>query len=168
MTHSTQRGSDPRDSGLAATGIPLRDLHLVWPDLWPLLEPAVKRSPDYSAGDRAGPDACPEPAEWVLAELIAHRADLWAIYEHGKPVAAIVTAVQHESEKRCLVGLVGGSRLRDWAGEFMATLEGIARTEGCAAIWACGRKGWARVAPLFGWERIADHNGQHAWQRRIA
>jgi hypothetical protein len=27
-------------------GISLRDLHHVWPDLWPLLEPAVKRSPD--------------------------------------------------------------------------------------------------------------------------
>ena len=31
---------------MIATGIPLRHLHLVWPDLWPLLEPAVKRSPD--------------------------------------------------------------------------------------------------------------------------
>ena len=57
-------------------GISLRDLHLVWPDLWPLLEPAVKRSPDK-------PD--------VLARLIARDAQLWAVYEGDRPVAAIVT-----------------------------------------------------------------------------
>jgi hypothetical protein len=48
----------------------LRDLHHVWADLWPLLEPAVKRSPDK-------PD--------VLARLIARDAQLWAIYESDSP-----------------------------------------------------------------------------------
>ena len=51
---------------MTATGIPLRDLHLVWPELWPLLEPAVRRTPDK-------PD--------VLARLIARDAQLWAVYE---------------------------------------------------------------------------------------
>ena len=54
---------------MIATGIPLRDLHLAWPDLWPLLEPAVRRTPDK-------PD--------VLARLIARDAQLWAVYDDGQ------------------------------------------------------------------------------------
>ncbi len=146
---------------MTITGIPLRDLHRVWSDLWPLLEPAVKRSPDM-------PDACPEPAEWVLARLIARDAQLWAVYDNDRPVAAIVTTVQvGRSGKRCLLWLVGGSRLNRWAAGFMDAVEAWARTMGCVALWGCGREGWARIVKHFGGERIADHNGQPAWQRRI-
>ena len=63
---------------MIATGIPLRDLHLAWPDLWPLLEPAVRRTPDK-------PD--------VLARLIARDAQLWAVYDEDEAVAAIVTQI---------------------------------------------------------------------------
>jgi hypothetical protein len=131
--------------------IPVADLNCVWPALWPLLKPAVESSPDK-------PD--------VLAELLAHRADLWAVYEDGKPVAAIVTAKQEDG--RCLVWLIGGARFREWVRDFLAVLEPTARAAGCTALWACGRRGWARWAPNYGWSRIADHNGQPAWQRRLA
>ena len=138
---------------MTIAGIPLRDLHRVWSDLWPLLEPAVKRSPDK-------PD--------VLARLIARDAQLWAVYDTGRPVAAVVTTLQiGPSGKRCLLWLVGGSRLSQWAADFIAVVEAWASAMGCVALWGCGRTGWTRIVKQFGGERIADHNGQHAWQRRI-
>jgi hypothetical protein len=146
---------------MIATGIPLRHLHLVWSDLWPLLEPAVKRSPDK-------PDACPEPAEWVLARLLFNDAQLWAIYDADVPVAAIVTQIQVGNEKRCLIWLVGGSRLREWAGDFIAKLERWARSLGCMALRGVGRPGWARIVKKFGGVSVDAVDGLPAWERRIA
>ena len=156
MTHSTS-------SGLATGGIPLRDLRRVWHELWPLLEPAVKRSPDYSAVTRAGADA-----EWLLARLIARDAQLWAVYEGATPVAAIVTTIQVAAEKRCLIWLVGGSRLGEWAADFLAKVEAWARSLGCVALWGAGRRGWTRMAEKFGARSIGIIDGQLAWERRFA
>jgi len=145
---------------MIAGGIPLRNLHLVWHELWPLLEPAVKRSPDYSAVTRAGPD--------IVARLIARDAQLWAVYEGAKPVAAIVTTIQVAEEKRCLIWLVGGSRLSEWAADFLAKVEAWARSLGCVALWGAGRKGWTRMAEKFGGRSIGIIDGQLAWERRFA
>jgi hypothetical protein len=146
---------------MIATGIPLRHLHLVWPNLWPLLEPAVERSPDT-------PDACPDPAEWVLARLLFNDAQLWAVYDADVPVAAIVTQIQAGSEKRCLIWLVGGSRLRDWAADFIFKLEDWARSLGCVTLRGVGRPGWARIVKKFGGVSVDAVDGLPAWERRIA
>jgi len=138
---------------MTATGIPLRHLHLVWSDLWPLLEPAVKRSPDK-------PD--------VLARLIACDAQLWAVYDGPAPVAAIVTQIQIGGEKRCLIWLVGGSRLREWAADFIAKLEDWARSLGCVRLRGVGRPGWARIVKKFGGVSVDAVDGLPAWERRIA
>jgi hypothetical protein len=138
---------------MTATGIPLRHLHLVWSDLWPLLEPAVKRSPDK-------PD--------VLARLIACDAQLWAVYDGPAPVAAIVTQIQIGGEKRCLIWLVGGSRLREWAADFIAKLEDWARSLGCVTLRGVGRPGWARIVKKFGGVSVDAVDGLPAWERRIA
>jgi hypothetical protein len=138
---------------MLATAIPLRHLHLVWSDLGPLLEPAVKRSPDK-------PD--------VLARLLFHDAQLWAVYDAGLPVAAIVTQIQLGREKRCLIWLVGGSRLREWAGDFIAKLEHWARSLGCVTLRGVGRPGWARIVKTFGGVSVDAVDGLPAWERRIA
>lgn len=138
---------------MTATGIPLRHLHLVWSDLWPLLEPAVKRSPDK-------PD--------VLARLITCDAQLWAVYDGPAPVAAIVTQIQIGREKRCLIWLVGGSRLREWAADFIAKLEDWARSLGCVTLRGVGRPGWARIVKKFGGVSVDAVDGLPAWERRIA
>jgi hypothetical protein len=138
---------------MIVTGIPLRHLHLVWSDLWPLLEPAVKRSPDK-------PD--------VLARLIACDAQLWAVYDGLAPVAAIVTQIQIGGEKRCLIWLVGGSRLREWAADFIAKLEDWARSLGCVTLRGVGRPGWARIVKKFGGVSVDAVDGLPAWERRIA
>jgi len=146
---------------MTATGIPLSHLHLVWPDLWLLLEPAVKRSRDK-------PD--------VLARLLCHDAQLWAVYDGDRPVAAIVTqiqiggpsAAQRSGEKRCLIWLVGGSRLGEWAADFIAKLEDWARSLGCVALRGVGRSGWTRIVKKFGGVSVDAVDGLPAWERRIA
>jgi hypothetical protein len=133
--------------------IPARDLPLAWPGVWPLLEPAVERTPGK-------PD--------VLAALQKQQADRWAVYEGEKPVAAVVTQIQDKPVRRVLLWLVGGSRMREWVHDFLAMIEPKARAVGCVALWGCGRRGWLRVGPLLGAVRIDDHNGMPAWERRIA
>ena len=146
---------------MTATGIPLRDLHLVWPDLWPLLEPAVKRTPDK-------PD--------VLARLIARDAQLWAVYPSASlragdgcaPVAAIVTQITiSDDQKRCRLWLIGGCRVREWVGDFLAKVEAWARSLGCVALWGSGREGWARIVNKLGGRSIGTVDGFPAWERRL-
>ncbi|WP_422001757.1 hypothetical protein [Reyranella sp.] len=140
---------------MKATLVSRHDLPRAWPHLWPLLEPAVRRSADV-------------PAPRPLARLIAGEAQLWAVVEAGRPIAAVVTQITLQPETRCLVWLVGGRRLRDWAPFFVARLEAWARGWGCVSIWGAGRPGWARLVAAMGGVRIADVDGQPAWERRMA
>lgn len=134
-------------------GVPLSGLHLVWHELWPLLEPAVKRTPDK-------PD--------VLARLIARDAQLWAVYEDSAPIAAIVTTIMLDaSMKKCRLWLIGGSRATDWAGDFVPQVAHWARGLGCTALWASGREGWARLAKRLGWENVGTVAGFPAWERSL-
>jgi hypothetical protein len=136
-----------------ATGIPLRDLHLAWPALWPLLEPAVRRTPDK-------PD--------VLARLIAREAQLWAVYDEETPVAAIVTQLTLAPDgKRLRLWLVGGRGVRDWADELVARIEDWARSLGCVALWGSGRDGWDRIVKQRGGRSIGSIAGFPAWERRL-
>jgi hypothetical protein len=128
----------------------MANLHREWPALGPLLAPALAISRDKPN---------------VLAEVMAHRADLWGIYEDGNAVAAVLTTKQEDG--RCLLWLVGGTRMREWAPQFMAFLIEKAREAGCSAIWGAGRAGWARIVSQFGGERIEDHNGRPAWELRL-
>lgn len=138
---------------VVATGIPLRDLHLAWPELWPLLEPAVRRTPDK-------PD--------VLARLIARDAQLWAVYDDGKAIAAIVTQVTCGPDgKGCRLWLIGGSRVGAWADDFLFKLELWARSLGCIALWGAGREGWDRIVKRKGGTSIGTIAGFAAWERRF-
>jgi hypothetical protein len=140
-------------SHAVATGIPLRDLQHAWPELRPLLEPAVRRTPDK-------PD--------VLARLIARDAQLWAVYDRDKAIAAVVTQLTcQRDERRCRLWLVGGSRMREWATDFLGKLELWACSMGCVAIWGCGREGWDRIVKRMGGSRIGTIAGFPAWERRL-
>jgi hypothetical protein len=138
---------------MTAGAIPSDMLHHVWHELWPLLEPAAKRSANK-------PD--------VLADLLAQRTQLWAVYEDGKPVAAIVTKIiPAEPEKKCLLWLIGGCRAAEWLPDFMPKCEAWARSLGCVAIWASGRKGWDRLIRKWGAQNIGIVDGTPAWELRI-
>lgn len=134
-----------------ATGIASRHLHHVWPDLWPLLEPAYAWSPEK---------------EDVLAGLMARDYQLWAIYDGGKPVAAIVTRIwrhRETGEGDCRLWLVGGRGVHAWLRDFIDKLTAWARAERCTRLTASGRRGWWRLVKAYGGVRIADEDGAPAW-----
>lgn len=136
--------------------IHLRSLSVAWPVLWPFLEKAARR---------ARPQAIPE--QEVRHTVESGHAQLWAIVEDGKPIAAVTTQITLDPEKRCRIWLVGGSRMDEWAADFMAKLEPWARSLGCTHIWGTqSRAGWRRIVRLMGGEPIDAVEGP-AWGRRI-
>jgi hypothetical protein len=112
----------------------------------------------------------------VLARLIARDAQLWAVYDDGKAIAAIVTQVTCDlGEKRCRLWLIGacpeaarsGCRVSAWAADFLCKLELWARALGCVALWGSGREGWDRIVKRMGGTRIGTIAGFPAWERRL-
>lgn len=102
----------------------------------------------------------------LLKGIRSRDLQLWGIYAQNNPIAGIVTRVLREAtsgDLTCHLWLVGGSRLSEWAGDFIAKLIVWARSEGCAAITGNGRPGWARIVRRFGGERIADRDGLPCW-----
>ena len=135
-----------------ATGIPVAHLPLVWRDLWPLLEPAWRRSPER--------DDLP-------AGLRALRLQLWAIYDGPVPIAAVVTRLNRHLETGrldCRIWLVGGRDLARWLPDFLAKLIPWARAEGCACLSGSGRPGWTRIARKLGCVRDGEESGNPVWR----
>jgi hypothetical protein len=116
--------------------IPARLAAVVWPDLWPLIEPAWRRS-------RERVD--------LPAGFAARRLQLWAIYDGAVPVAAVVTRLNRHTDPNgtldCRLWLVGGRGLAHWLSDFLDKVVPWARAEGCACLSGAGRKGWAACAP---------------------
>lgn len=137
---------------MTVASIHLHALPVAWPILWPMLEPAVRGAPDQ-------PD--------VLENIKTGHAQLWAVVENGQPIAAVVTKITLEPEKRCLLWMIGGSRTREWAADFLAKIADWARSWGCVALWGAGRKGWARIVEPHGFVRVPDVDGRPTWERKI-
>jgi hypothetical protein len=94
-------------------------------------------------------------------------AQLWAVIDRYEPIGAVVTRVDAETG-RCLLWQIAGSRVREWAALFVATVAEWARGLGCTVLYGCGRKGWARIVEPLGFVRVADIDGRPAWEWRIA
>lgn len=140
---------------LVATGIQPGDLGALWHELWPLLEPAARLSRetiDYLGGIRAKDLQC------------------WAICEQNHPVAVIVTRLFRDTtsgELSCQIFLVGGSRLLEWATDFLEKLTLWARDEGCQWLEAAGRPGWKRIAPRLGFVPYREVGPDLFWRRAV-
>ena len=138
---------------MSVGNIHLHALPFAWPQLWPMLEPAASQV---------------NLTEKEVRRIIeSGHAELWAVHEDGNPVAAVVTQVTLEPEKRCLIWIVGGSRVREWMGVFMAKIEAKAREWGCVGLWASGRSGWKHIAKALGFERVENQDGFPVWERRL-
>jgi hypothetical protein len=141
---------------MTTAAIDLALLDRAWPLLWPLLEPALLAAPGEEKPD-------------VKTLVRNGKAQLFAIVEddNPRPIAAIVTEITTVPETRCRLWLVGGSRMREWAADFLASIEPWARSWGCTAIWGTqNRPGWARIVRAMGGEQV-DMDGQPVWLRRI-
>lgn len=137
---------------MIATAIRPGNLALAWPDLGPMLARAVRFTPDK-------PD--------VLARLLDGSAQLWAIIEDGRPIAAIVTEITTVPDRWCRLWLVAGERVAAWVHGFLDRVEAWARACGCIGLWASGREGWARLARRLGWRREGSDAGFPRWTWRF-
>lgn len=135
---------------MTATGVRSNHIHMVWPDLWGLIKPAVKLD--------TGP---------ILSRLLALEAQAWMVYDDDRPIAGIVSRLVREGTSGgllCHLWLIGGSRLSEWSGDFIPKISAWAREEGCVAITGNGRPGWSRIVARFGGYRIADSQGFPCWR----
>lgn len=140
---------------MIATGIPEPILHHAWPDIWPLIEPAWRKSDDKRD---------------ILAGAMSRELQLWAVWSKDRFVAGIVTRlwrVGTSGELRCHVWLIGGSLMSLWAQDFISKLIPWAKAEGCSAITGNGRRGWSRIMPKLGFHRTDDLDGLPCWRRDI-
>lgn len=141
---------------MLVTGLPAALLWTHWPGIWPHLERAYRKSTEK--GD-------------ILGGILSKRLQAWAIYEKNTPIAGIVTRLNRHGgtsgELHCHVWLIGGSRLSEWAPDFVATLIPWAKSEGACAITGNGRRGWARIMPKLGFQRVDDLDGLPCWRRDL-
>ena len=139
-------------SALRASGVPRDHLWDAWPQVWPLLKPAYDKSREKTD---------------LLGGLISKDLQLWQVSDNLIPVAGIVTRLLRESTSgnlHCRLWLVGGSRLSEWAPDFIAKLIPWAKAEGCTEINGSGRKGWRRIVARFGGVESGEEDGQPVWR----
>ena len=135
-----------------------------WREAWPLLERAATRT-----------DGGTE--EEVFQTLLRGDAQLWGVFDSEESLpseaplvrwrAAVTTQITLIGEKGCRLWLVGGSRLAEWAADFLAEVEPWARSLGCTHVWGTqSRAGWQRIVRLFGGEPVIV-DGKASWMRRF-
>ena|SRR5215831_7014747 len=120
--------------------VPTGCITLMWPAVEPLLARAVAREHGrFTTRD-------------ILQWLIHEEQQLWVITSGGRVWAAALMHVhRHPTGKRSATGhLMGGSRMRDWAGAFFSAWIADCRLHGITEIRVVGRKGWTRVTRPFG------------------
>jgi hypothetical protein len=136
------------------SGIPCRDLGLLWRDAWPLLERAATRTNGGTEDE-------------VVQTLLQGDAQLWGVFDGDVMIAAVTTQITLIGEKGCRLWLVGGSRMAEWAADFLAKVEPWARSLGCTHVWGTqSRAGWQRIVRLFGGEPVIV-DGKASWMRRF-
>jgi hypothetical protein len=167
----------------------------IWGDAWPLLERAATRTDGgteeevawtllrgdaqlWSVFDsEAASPRLRSPREGLPSDLPAE-----ALAEAGAPSscalratedrqerrrAAVTTQITLIGEKGCRLWLVGGSRMAEWAADFLAEVEPWARSLGCTHVWGTqSRAGWQRIVRLFGGEPVIV-DGKTSWMRRF-
>lgn len=111
------------------------------PNLWPQVEPHIKKALKYAHG-------CYEPID-ILIECLTGKSKLWISWnEESQSVeAAMITRINQYPRKRtCGVPFIGGRNLSGWKDKFMVAVEGYAKANHCSAMEGGSREGWARVA----------------------
>ena len=87
--------------------------------------------------------------EGVKTAIEQRQAQLWAVWEGQRCLAALVTKItDHDKGRVCTIAHCGGIELCSWR-EHLNVLEAWAREKGCCRIDIVGRKGWERVLPGF-------------------
>ena len=99
----------------------------VWDDIKPHIEKALERGSNYTLID-------------VFYGLCRKEMQLWCY----KDEASLVTAIQTDEVKHCLLLAVGGSKLGEWV-KYLPIVEDWARSKDCTEMRIYGRIAWSKV-----------------------
>ena len=109
-------------------------------NIWPHVAHLVRR-----AMERGGMGRFAD----VERDVLGANAYLWVALEQGAVLAAAVTQVTQENDRRlCTIVACGGRDFARWGG-LIAGLEDYARAENCKRIEIAGRPGWRRRLPDY-------------------
>ena len=126
--------------------VPIRadQIDAIWQEAAPLIRLAQKRI-ERNAGMAD-----------IYNDLIAERSMLWTVRIEDKLKAVIVTEIaKHPRRRVWRVLMIGGSGMSEWLDDSIDAMKRAARIEGCSAIEADGRLGWAKIAPKVGFKEIS-------------
>ena len=100
-----------------------------------------------------------------LADGVIERGPAWTVFTVHDGAELIAAAnVRRTVDGIAEVVLVGGTRFREWLRPLDDTIGKWARDEGCTALRAFGRKGWAKV---LGWQVIGRESGMVGYERAL-
>jgi hypothetical protein len=113
---------------------------------WPVLEPLIAR-------------VCAFGGEWhpskVLISCMNQSAQLWAVFDESRPVAAAVTEILDKDLRRdCNIWLCAGSYSDEARDSLLREVEDWARRIGCERIQLVGRRGWEKKLPAYRRTRV--------------
>lgn len=119
-------------------GIQPEELEEYWATFYPFIEKALFMA-DW-----------PEREEEVFKNISEGKQQLFGIYRGGRPVAAVVTQIYQQNERKtgCLL-YVGGEEMFSWVNYLAAWAEWF-KQEGCQYIEANGRVGWKKFLEPHG------------------
>jgi hypothetical protein len=106
--------------------------------IWPAVEPFIEGALRYASGKYELED--------VHSLLVDYGYPLWIAFDdRAIKGAAITRFVEYPRKKYLFVEFCGGIDGWAWKTPLLDTLRSWARDNGCDAIEASGRVGWARV-----------------------
>lgn len=106
---------------------------------WPVLESFVQRALDRGS-------------IYTLEEIKeGHAIGKFQAWSDDDLKAVLITALQEDHERFCLLLALSGENMRDWL-PLLSYIEQWASLEGAKSIRIYGRKGWSRVVnyPIIG------------------
>lgn len=125
-------------------GIFHHDIAGMWPEVWPLLAPAVERS-EGRVNEAELLDGCRD-----------RSMQLWTASLDGKLVAAWVTRIiTYPGVKVCKFLFCGGrdQAMPHWLEKGLAMTEAWASAQGCELMEMVGRHGWERAMGNTGYHK---------------
>lgn len=114
--------------------------------VWPLVEPLIDRV------CRFGGEYQPST---VLLKCLNTEAQLWCIFDDGRPIGAAVTEIIDKDLRRdCNIWLCAGSYSDQARDSLLREIEDWARKVGCERVQLVGRRGWEKKLPGYRRTRV--------------
>lgn len=133
--------------------LPSNWAYQAWPDVAPLIAPAVEMSEGRHT------------LATTLNRVMEERMTCLVALSQARPImGCIIQVALYPAEKWLQIPFCGGSRMREWLPQLMDTIDAFAYNEQCVGVEISGRGGWRRVLAPYGYVPSRSH---HLLVRRL-